>query len=272
MKIVIIIALAFVLFIPTNAFSASVSEIAEQMYNAKLSDNMWDEIDKIVESEEYQEVCRGLFEKIKANEDLYANMEQQSERKVRELAKIVEDYYGIACQFNRNLWDVSTQPISVKPTSEIVCGSGTVEKNGQCIVDPNHQSLEKLQTKPSLGGGCLIATATYGSELAPQVQQLREIRDNSLLQTQSGSSFMRTFNDFYYSFSPIIADYERENPIFKEAVKMSITPMISSLSLLNHVNMDSESEVLGYGIALIMLNGMIYLGIPASMIVLVRKF
>ncbi|GFN40677.1 MAG: hypothetical protein YK1309IOTA_2240001, partial [Marine Group I thaumarchaeote] len=30
------------------------------------------------------------------------------------------------------------------------------------------------------GGGCLIATATYGTELAPQVQQLRELRDSSL--------------------------------------------------------------------------------------------
>jgi len=40
------------------------------------------------------------------------------------------------------------------------------------------------------GGGCLIATATFGSELAPQVQQLRELRDNSLLQTESGSAFM----------------------------------------------------------------------------------
>jgi len=60
------------------------------------------------------------------------------------------------------------------------------------------------------GGGCLIATATYGSEMAPQVQQLRELIDNTLLQTESGTSFMNTFNDVYYSFSPIIADYERE--------------------------------------------------------------
>jgi hypothetical protein len=72
------------------------------------------------------------------------------------------------------------------------------------------------------GGGCLIATATYGSELAPQVQQLREIRDKELLRTEAGKSFMKKFNDFYYSFSPAIADYERENPIFR-GVKLAIT-------------------------------------------------
>ena len=56
------------------------------------------------------------------------------------------------------------------------------------------------------GGGCLIATATYGSEMSPQVQQLRELRDNVVLNTESGNSFMKSFNQFYYSFSPIIAD------------------------------------------------------------------
>ena len=77
------------------------------------------------------------------------------------------------------------------------------------------------------GGGCLIATATYGSEMATEVQQLRELRDNQLLQTKSGTAFMSIFNDIYYSFSPTIADYERENPMFKEAVKLAITPMLS---------------------------------------------
>jgi len=82
---------------------------------------------------------------------------------------------------------------------------------------------------------CLISTATYGSELAPQVQQLRELRDNQSLNTESGTSFMESFNDFYYSFSSYIADYERENPLFKEMVKIVITPMITSLSILNYV-------------------------------------
>ena len=121
----------------------------------------------------------------------------------------------------------------------------------------------------SSGGGCLIATATYGSEMANEVQQLRELRDNQLLQTESGTAFMGTFNDIYYSFSPIIADYERENPLFKEAVNLAITPMISSLSLMENAN--SESEVLSIGISVIALNIGMYLGIPAIVIIGIRK-
>jgi len=121
-------------------------------------------------------------------------------------------------------------------------------------------------------GGCLIATATYGSELAPQVQQLRELRDNSLLNTKSGTAFMESFNKIYYSFSPIIADYERENSVFKEAVKLTLTPMLTSLSILNYTDMDSESSVLGYGIGIITLNILMYLGLPAIGLISLRKF
>ena len=121
------------------------------------------------------------------------------------------------------------------------------------------------------GGGCLIATATYGSEMAPQVQQLRELRDNQLLNTESGTSFMKSFNEFYYSFSPQIADYQRENPIFKEMVKITITPLLLSLSLFNNVEMNSEETVLGYGIGMIVLNGMMYVGFPILGLMYLRK-
>jgi len=82
---------------------------------------------------------------------------------------------------------------------------------------------------------------------------------------------MNSFNDVYYSFSPIIADYERENPIFREMVKVVITPMISSLSILNYIEMDSESSVLVYGISLILLNVGMYVGIPVFAIIKIRK-
>jgi len=122
------------------------------------------------------------------------------------------------------------------------------------------------------GGGCLIATAAFGSEMAPQVQFLREIRDNTVLQTESGTSFMAGFNQFYYSFSPAIADYERENPVFKEAVKLTLTPLLTSLTLLQYTDIDSESEMLGYGISIILLNIGMYFVAPAVVIMKIRSF
>jgi len=128
------------------------------------------------------------------------------------------------------------------------------------------------ETTETQGGGCLIATATFGSEMAPQVQSLREIRDNTVLQTESGSAFMTAFNQFYYSFSPAIADYERENPAFKEVVKLALTPLLTSLDLLQYADIDSESEMLGYGIGIILLNIGMYFIAPAALLMKVRGF
>ena len=133
----------------------------------------------------------------------------------------------------------------------------------------NDETMNETSTEE--GGGCLIATATFGSELTPQVQQLREIRDNTILSTESGTAFMSGFNQFYYSFSPIIADLERENPIFKEVVKLSITPMLSTLSILNYADIDSETEMLSYGIGIILMNVGMYFAVPAIVIYKIRK-
>ena len=126
--------------------------------------------------------------------------------------------------------------------------------------------------KDNNDNGCLIATAAFGSELSPQVQQLRELRDNTILNTESGMTFMTTFNQFYYSFSPTVADLEREHPIFKEVVKITLTPMLTSLSILNHVNIDSEQEMLGYGISIVLLNIGMYVGIPTFGILKIYQF
>ena len=147
---------------------------------------------------------------------------------------------------------------SAESKPEPVCGEGTVLKDGQCVPE------EK-------GGGCLIATATFGSELAPQVQFLREIRDNTVLSTASGTSFMTAFNVFYYTFSPTIADWERQNPVFKEIVKATITPLVTTLSILNYVDIDSEEEMLGYGIGVILLNIGMYFVLPVFIIYKIRN-
>lgn len=142
--------------------------------------------------------------------------------------------------------------------------------NGMSVISDKLVHLSYDIEKP-VGGGCLIATATFGSELAPQVQQLRDLRDNTILKTSSGSRFMTAFNSVYYSFSPTIADWERQNPIFKEAVKITITPMLSTLSILNHVNIHSEAEMLGYGIGVILLNMGMYFVAPAFVIIKIHS-
>ena len=151
--------------------------------------------------------------------------------------------------------EAEPEPEATQP----VCGPGTVLKNNVCVAEQQG------------GGGCLIATAAFGSEMAPQVQFLREIRDSTVLQTESGSAFMTGFNQFYYSFSPTIADYERENSAFKETVKIAITPMLTSLAILNYVDIDSEEEMLGYGIGIILLNIGMYFIAPAVVISKIRK-
>jgi len=172
------------------------------------------------------------------------------------------------------------------PNYTIYGATGISEQEYQMIVDDLCSSkwysacAELSNIKPdsaettsqSKGGGCLIATAAFGSEMAPQVQFLREIRDNTVLQTESGTSFMAGFNQFYYSFSPAVADYERENPAFKEAVKITLTPLLASLTLLQYADIDSESEMLGYGIGVILLNIGMYFVAPAVLLsVCIRK-
>jgi len=191
----------------------------------------------------------------------------QGVEKIRDLEKLDEpkkDYYirelDKKKETAKNLV-TSTAATLLEPLEE----KARITQNQQRIRDELERESE------TFGGGCLIATATYGSELAPQVQQLREIRDNTLLQTESGSTFMAGFNQFYYSFSPTIADWERQNPMFKEAVNLTITPLITSLSILNYVDIDSEEEVLGYGIGIILLNvGMYFVG-PTILLFKIRK-
>lgn len=177
-------------------------------------------------------------------------------------------------------------PIEIQPSQSVSLGVVFApitigEKSGTITISSNDLSKPTMTVSLSgkgiekgespLGGGCLIATAAFGSELAPQVQLLRELRDNVVLGTHSGASFMATFNQFYYSFSPTISDWERQNPTFKEAVRITITPMLSTLSILNYVEIDSEQEMLGYGIGIILLNLGLYFVAPAIVILKIRS-
>lgn len=124
------------------------------------------------------------------------------------------------------------------------------------------ESSTASQTSSQGGGGCLIATAAFGSELSPQVQFLRNFRDDKILSTMSGSSFMNVFNAWYYSFSPPVADYERGQPWMREVVKSAIHPLLGILTLSENAysSIPGEFGALSAGLVASSLIGAVYLG------------
>jgi len=98
--------------------------------------------------------------------------------------------------------------------------------------DSDHQAASSQS--PSFNvkqKGCIVATATYGSELSPEVQFLRGFRDNTVLSTFSGTSFMTVFNGFYYSFSPSVASVISANEALRDVMKVLLYPLIAILHL-----------------------------------------
>lgn len=107
---------------------------------------------------------------------------------------------------------------------------------------------------------CLIATAAFGSELSPQVGFLRNFRDNHILSTAAGSSFMNVFNTWYYSFSPYVADYERGQPWLQQSIKTAIYPLLGILTLAEkaYAMMPGEYGSVAAGLVASSLIGAVY--------------
>jgi len=120
-------------------------------------------------------------------------------------------------------------------------------------------------------GGCLVATATYGSELSPEVQFLRGFRDGQVLSTFAGSEFMKAFNAWYYSFSPSVASFIASNPTVKAAMKILLYPLVGILHLSASAyavfNFNPELAVCIAGLVASGLIGVVYFS-PFALVIL----
>jgi len=265
--------------IPFKRSNDELSIVGTHMFSQPAATMQTQSIEQTVQSELNEEIPNRQAKLLIFSDTEWAGAFQSSNIDFTEIAGQNNDDVLFECNSSMGsqaLFGAKIQKLTQEGYLELfviqnqkIISQGSTEANfGEVYITDNCLSNSGPVPIPD-GGGCLIATATYGSEMAPQVQLLREIRDNQLMNTESGTAFMITFNEAYYSFSPYIADMERENPYFKEAIKLAITPMISSLSLMENAN--SESEVLSIGISVIMLNLGMYLGVPAIVVIGIRK-
>lgn len=213
-------------------------------------------------------LCGNLY-----NDELWLYSQPDRYQKLIEQSRM---YYSLEIQESAaeaEIGKVDTKPVNVEEIPQEIAQQQkelekiTTEESESKIIEKEDVLLTK--NRDDSGGGCLIATAAFDSEMAPQVQLLREIRDNQLMKTKTGISFMTGFNQFYYSFSPYVADMERENPVFKEMIKVGITPLLSTLSVMSFA--ETEYEVLVYGVGVIMMNLGMYVAAPAMIVYQIRK-
>ena len=109
---------------------------------------------------------------------------------------------------------------------------------------------------------CIIATAAYGSELAPEVSYLRGFRDGTVMATYSGSRFLTVFNAFYYSWSPGVAAVIRQSPALASITRAAITPLIYTLKLgsfLYSLLPTGDLSMIATGSVVSLILGLVYL-------------
>ncbi|MEX1669431.1 CFI-box-CTERM domain-containing protein [Zhongshania guokunii] len=86
-------------------------------------------------------------------------------------------------------------------------------------------SVPAAQSGGGGGGACFIATAAYGSYLAPDVKILRDFRDNVLMPYQWGQRFVAS----YYHYSPPIADYIAGSSTLRFVSRVGLSPLVYGL-------------------------------------------
>jgi len=185
---------------------------------------------------------------------------------------------GLTVTFSPSRLGIMSDGAPAQSTLEIIATRNTPGASYQLIVTAtsNIQSRVHSATLTVRVSPCLIATAAFGSELAPEVQFLRDFRDQQILPTYAGFNFMNLFNAWYYSFSPNVADYESVHATSRDMIRTLLYPLITilhaSAGAYSILEFQPELGVLVAGMLASSLIGFVYMSLPLTgILLLVRR-
>lgn len=107
-------------------------------------------------------------------------------------------------------------------SGDAACSGGAVTLNANTVCMANFASKTPPPSPPPPGGGCFIATAAYGSAMAPEVATLRRFRDRHLMTNAPGRAFVA----FYYRHSPALADAIAPHDAARATVRAALWPVV----------------------------------------------
>ena len=102
----------------------------------------------------------------------------------------------------------------------------TVSGNGTLRMIQSSLTPTPTPTPPPRQG-CIIASATYGSELAPEVLYMRHVRDDMIGSNEVGRMLVEGWNAFYYSWSPPIAEWVINSKPLQIAFRILLLPLVA---------------------------------------------
>jgi hypothetical protein len=155
-------------------------------------------------------------------------------------------------------------------TQVLIAGEVWATLNGSSAMIAQTEIREANVFSTQSPSGCLIATATYGSDVAPQVQFLRDFRDQKLDDTYAGYQFMMAFNAFYYSWSPSVATAIHSDAQLQGFMRILLYPLLAILRasawVFDLFSFQGELAAVLAGLVASSLLGVAYLWIPSIVI------
>jgi hypothetical protein len=127
-------------------------------------------------------------------------------------------------------WDdvsITYEPVSEPTSTPMPSLTPTPTTNSTPTATPEPTSTPT--SKPHYG--CVIATAAYGSELAPEIAYMQHVRDGMIGSNEVGRLLVNGWNTFYYLWSPPIAEFIHAHDVTKPLFRVLLLPLVGTIHL-----------------------------------------